>query len=228
MKILMTTDNVGDTWNYSTELARNLRKKGIEITLAIMGQPLTDQHKTQLDGIAYFNLECKPEWMNPWQDIHIAKDWLLKIIKILQPDVVHMNTYATGGITDNNLPVIVNINFLGFNRWKALLHKQTYADYQVYEDNVRDTLKSAHVVIAPDIEMLEEMESIFGNFNKKTIMYCGKEKPLFRQNLRDKDPSRVTSLKEYKKAKMHNAYVKLYKNTREYGHKIIFYSVLSN
>lgn len=228
MKILMTTDNFGDAWYYSTELAGKLRKKGLEITLAIIGNPLSDQQKKQLDGIAYFNLECKLEWMkDPWPDMQIAKEWLLKIVKILQPDIVHMNTYAMGDITDN-IPVIVNINFLGFNRWKAVLHKSNYSDLQFYEEKISETLKSAHMIIAPDKAMMKETETLFGNFKKKRLMYCGKERPLFSQNLRDKDPTNQKSLEEYQKAKMINEYTKLYHNTREYSNKFILYSVLSN
>lgn len=228
MKILMTTDNYGDAWYYSTELAGRLRRKGFEITLAIIGNPLSNQQKKQLDGIAYFNLECKLEWMsNPWPDMQIAKDWLLKILKILQPDILHMNTYSMGDISDN-IPVIVNINFLGFNRWKALMHKTNHSDLQFYEEKIGETLKSAHMIIAPSNDMMKETETLFGNFKKKKLMYCGKEKPLFSQSLRDKDPSKRKSIEEFKKAKMINEYTKLYTNTREYGSKFILYSVLSN
>jgi glycogen synthase len=39
MKVLMTTDNIGGVWTYALAMAHGLKKHGVEVVLAVIGNP---------------------------------------------------------------------------------------------------------------------------------------------------------------------------------------------
>ena len=38
LRLVLTTDAVGGVWTYATDLARGLSARGVEVTLAVLGQ----------------------------------------------------------------------------------------------------------------------------------------------------------------------------------------------
>src|ERR1041384_5191725 len=97
-RVLMTADTVGGVWTYALELSRALGELGIEVALATMGAPLSiDQwaEARALPGVRVFESDFKLEWMaDPWNDVARAGEWLLDLERQLQPDFVHLNSFA--------------------------------------------------------------------------------------------------------------------------------------
>src|SRR3954466_5858613 len=98
MKLFMTTDTIGGVWSYSLELSRALQPAGVQIALATMGPPPTDDQRAEsraIPNIHLFESTFKLEWMdNPWQDVARAGDWLLDLESEFHPDIIHLNGYA--------------------------------------------------------------------------------------------------------------------------------------
>src|SRR5262245_31534179 len=101
-RLLMTADTVGGVWTYVFELAQALQEYGIDIALATMGSPLDAQQRAsvrQVKNLTVFESPFKVEGMEaPWGDVTASGCWLLELEARVQPDVVHLNSYAHGAL----------------------------------------------------------------------------------------------------------------------------------
>jgi hypothetical protein len=110
MRILMTTDTLSGVWAYTIQLARALEPYNVQIGLATMGRPLSDDQWAELadlSNVRVYESNYRLEWMkHPEGDIRAARLWLMRIAEKFQPDVVHLNEYVYGDL-DWGLPVVI-------------------------------------------------------------------------------------------------------------------------
>src|SRR3569833_2184091 len=101
-RVLITADTVGGVWTYAVELATALERRGLAVALATMGAALSAAQRAQLAPLRTLELyesSFKLEWMrDPWDDVHRAGEWLLRIDREFQPDLVHLNQFAFGSL----------------------------------------------------------------------------------------------------------------------------------
>jgi hypothetical protein len=182
----MTTDNIGGVWTYSINLARELRKHDISITLAITGEDLTDAQKEDLRGIPYFFAPFKQEWMNdPWEDIQKAGEWLMKIRDRINPDFIHFNSYSLAGLKWK-VPVIVTLHSCVLSWWDAVKHEQIPREWYRYKSNVENGIRSADIIIAPSRAMLSAAEKFYGRFFNKKVIYNGGDSLRYKSDHKEK------------------------------------------
>jgi glycosyltransferase involved in cell wall biosynthesis len=130
-----------------------------------MGAPLTREQRDELSGIP--NLEIcestyKLEWMNdPWNDVAVAGDWLLELEQEVQPNLVHLNSYAFAARSWNS-PVMVVGHSCVLSWWRAVHQTNAPDDYDSYRRAVRDGLQSADLVVAPSHAMLGCLKEHYG------------------------------------------------------------------
>src|SRR3954470_11972643 len=55
-RVLMTTDTVGGVWTYAIDLVRALGQRGVEVALASMGAPTSDEQRRQAQQIPTLEL----------------------------------------------------------------------------------------------------------------------------------------------------------------------------
>src|SRR3954465_11281992 len=122
-RLLMTADTVCGVWTYALELARALGGQGTEVSLATMVRPLSRSQQLEsaaIENLSVYESNFKLEWMdNPWDDVRESGEWLLKLRDRIQPDAVHLNNYAHGGLTWD-LPVLMVGHSCVFSWWKAV------------------------------------------------------------------------------------------------------------
>jgi hypothetical protein len=101
-RVLMTADTVGGVWSHALELAAGLGRRGVQVALATMGAPPSDLQRAQVAALPTVTLHessYRLEWMaDPWRDVRAAGDWLLRLERQLQPDLVHLNQFAFGAL----------------------------------------------------------------------------------------------------------------------------------
>ena len=181
MKILMTTDNLGGVWTFSTDLAKGLKKYGIEVVLAITGTPLTFAQKEKLEGVEYFFEPFHQEWMdNAWEDMEMAGQWLMKINKLVSPDLVHLNTYSWGKL-DWNVPVVMTLHSCVLSWWEAVKKEPAPEKWSVYKQHVASGMQAADVLTAPSRTMLRAAETHYGPFSNAKVIYNGRNGSRFTQ-----------------------------------------------
>ena len=185
MKVLITTDNKSGAWTFSINLAKGLISNGINVALAIMGDPLTDDQKTEVSFVSYYNFNCKQEWMaDPWDDVKKAGKWLLNLKHQIQPDIVHLNSYSFGSLPWN-IPVVITAHSCRLSWWKAVKGAEAPAVWDTYKEFVSKGIQAADVIAAPSNTMLNDIEELYEPLKKKVVIYNGGDSS--RYNVEEKE-----------------------------------------
>lgn len=186
MKALVTTDNIGGVWTFTLELTKGLKKHGVEVILAVIGEPLTSEQKAELSGISYRHFKAKQEWMeDPWEDVYASGKWLMWLTELENPDVVHLNSYTLGCL-EWNIPVVVTLHSCVLSWWEAVKNEQAPASWNKYREHVKAGMQSADIVTAPSKSMLCAAENYYGPFRNKKVIYNGRNHKLFNRSNKQK------------------------------------------
>jgi glycosyltransferase involved in cell wall biosynthesis len=109
IKVLMTTDAVGGVWTYSTGLASELAAMGLEVHLVTMGPPPQAEKRAMLrdSRIRLIESPLALEWQDPGgDDLQNARRFLQDLEELIQPDIVHLNSFREAAF-DWMAPVVV-------------------------------------------------------------------------------------------------------------------------
>jgi glycogen(starch) synthase len=183
MKILMTADTVGGVWTYALELARSLSPHDVNVVLATMGAPVTTQQRAEaatVPGLEIHESEFKLEWMNdPWDDVRLAGEWLLKLEQDIRPDVVHLNGFAHGSLPWH-APVLMVGHSCVLSWWEAVKGEAAPADWERYRYEVTRGLQHASMVAAPTQAMLTALDKFYGVPSTARVISNGRDAALFK------------------------------------------------
>jgi glycogen(starch) synthase len=161
----MTTDTVGGVWTYSLELVDALAAHGVETTLVAMGAPLREDQRDELgrvDVARVFAAQFALEWMpDPWKDLERAGSWLLEIAERVEPDVVHLNSYAHATLPWQ-APVLVVGHSCVLSWFEAVRGEAAGAEWDPYRGLVAEGLAAADLLVAPTRWMLIALERHYG------------------------------------------------------------------
>lgn len=175
--ILMTADTVGGVWTYALTLADALRDYDVEVALATMGDPLSAEQEAAahaLENVEVFESEYQLEWMeDPWDDVEAAGDWLMDLEAQLQPDLVHLNSYAHGSLDWQN-PVLVVGHSCVYSWFEAVRGHSPPPRWRRYRREVAWGLRGATRVTAPTEAMLDALERHYGSFARTDAIHNGR------------------------------------------------------
>jgi glycogen(starch) synthase len=150
-RVLMTADAVGGVWRYAIDLGGELRRRGLEVTVAVMGPPPSthQQQEARQAGIELVDRPYRLEWMDdPWSDVHLAGEWLLELERQLQPSLIHLNGYAHAALPWT-APVTVVAHSCVRTWWQAVRGEPAPCTVDRYRQAVTAGLCAADVVVAP-------------------------------------------------------------------------------
>ena len=186
MRILISTNNAGDSYIFSLDLAQSLQDHGIEVFLVVTGMPLTNRQKKELEPFDYAFAEYKSEWMeDPWEDIKEAGLWLLKIKEMVKPDLVHLNSFTFGALPWD-VPVITVIHSCVLSWWRAVHNEIPPAGFNSYRQKARAGLRASDVVVSPSFSMLSLAERFYGPFKNSRVIPHGRSSYDFRSDVKEK------------------------------------------
>jgi glycogen(starch) synthase len=159
-RVLMTADGVGGVWPYALELAKALGERDIEVVLATMGPPLSDEQRSEartLRTVALYESSYRLEWMDdPWDDVRDAGEWLLALEREVDPSIVHLNGYAHGALPWR-APVLVVGHSCVLSWWSAVHGCEPPVYWTRYASSVVEGLAGAQLVVAPSQAMRDEL-----------------------------------------------------------------------
>ncbi|HWG59946.1 MAG TPA: glycosyltransferase family 4 protein [Candidatus Acidoferrales bacterium] len=162
----MTADTLGGVWTYAMELIHALHAKGVDVSLATMGRPLSREQRADIrrSGCDSVFESCfKLEWMDePWSDIESCGEWLMRIERDVSPDVVHLNQYCFGSLPWR-APVLTMCHSCVLSWWLAVRGESApQKPWARYRQAVCRGLGGADVVVAPTQAMLCSMKRLYG------------------------------------------------------------------
>lgn len=173
----MTTDTVGGVWTYALELCEALAMDDIQVLLATMGAPLTRTQREEAASLSNLQIAestFRLEWMaEPWRDVEAAGQWLLKLERQFQPDIVHLNSYAHGAM-EFRAPRLVTAHSCVLSWWRAVKGTDAPAEWREYAQRVSRGLGSAHLVVAPTNAMLNAAHQHYGPLSTARVIYNGR------------------------------------------------------
>jgi glycogen synthase len=182
MRILMTTGAMGGVWTYTVELARALSRKHHKVTIATMGASLSQnqcREVKQIPGAELFESQFKLEWMDdPWQDVDQAGEWLLRLEKQVQPDLVHLNEYVHGSLPWKSPTLMVGHSCI-LSWWQAVKGEPVPEVWEQYKQRVKAGLQTVDLVLAPTQAMLTALETHYGPLPNGRVIYNGRNPDLF-------------------------------------------------
>jgi glycogen synthase len=164
-RVLMTADTVGGVWDYGLQLAAGLAHYGVAVTLATMGRrPTADQRAAAaaVPGLEVYESDFRLEWMDdPWDEVALAGEWLLELADRVDPDIVHVNSYAHGALPWDR-PTLVVAHSCVCSWWLAVRREEVPSGYDRYRRAVATGLRSASAVVAPSHAMLRALSAHYG------------------------------------------------------------------
>ncbi len=175
-RILMTADAIGGVWTYAIELAKEYKKRNIEVVMVVMGG-ISDQNLKN-DIQKYENIELieskyKLEWMeNPWDDVDKAGEWLLELEMLFNPDIIHLNGYTHAALVWNR-PVLVAAHSCVCSWFDNVKGTEIPDEYREYKKRVIEGLACADHVVAPSYDMLKNINKHYGPVKQSTVIYNG-------------------------------------------------------
>ncbi|MFZ5997569.1 MAG: glycosyltransferase family 4 protein [Nitrospirota bacterium] len=201
-RILMTADTMGGVWTYAVELSHMLWKHGIEVVLATMGAPLTEEQWKEIariPDIKVYESAFKLEWMEqPWDDIVSAGAWLLSLEEEIDPDIVHLNGYAHG-VLSFRAPKLVVGHSCVLSWWQAVRNEPAPGEWETYREAVTQGLHAADFVIAPTHAMLDMLHLQYGPIVREMVVPNGRDPELFLPGI--KEPFVLTAGRLWDRAK---------------------------
>jgi glycosyltransferase involved in cell wall biosynthesis len=172
----MTADAVGGVWQYATDLSAGLASCGIEVLLAVMGPPPSDDQRASAEArwLRVVEAPFRLEWMDdPWEDVADAAGWLLDLETTFSPDVVHLNGYCHAALPWQS-PTIVAAHSCVRSWWRAVHGCAAPSAWDRYSAAVADGLRAAGLVVAPTHAMLEALGREYGAFGQARVIANGR------------------------------------------------------
>ena len=193
MHVLVTADTLSGAWTYARELVTGLVTRGARVTLVTFGEiPLPDQTvwMDNLHGLDYRPTAFRLEWMQEAeQDLPDSSNFLIDLVREVQPDVLHLNQFCYG-----NLPVEVPRVVMAHGdliSWTQAVHghgPRPTRWLKWYRDTVIRGIAGADALVAPSAWMLDTLRSCYTRSRRDVVIYPGRN-PIFFNPYISKDDS---------------------------------------
>lgn len=184
MHVLMTADTLGGVWNYTRELATELVRQGVRVTVVSFGQIPSGEQTQWMDTLDHFDFRptgFRLEWMQDCEDdLALSAEYLRMVIADVQPDLLHFNQYCYGSM-DIDLPKVVVAHSDVVSWWHAVhrVEPKETEWMRGYRRVVSRGLAGAHVVVAPSQSALADVQRNYLEPRQKRVIYNGRSPALF-------------------------------------------------
>jgi glycogen(starch) synthase len=163
-RVLMTADAVGGVWRYSLDLASALCRRGVSVTLAVMGPPPSQAQRREAsrERVPLVFGDFRLEWMpGGLDDFGASAAWLLTLERALWPDVVHLNGFAHAALPWR-APVLVVAHSCVRSWWRAVHGTEAPEADAGYRHAVTRGLSAARAVVSPSHAMQQALRDEYG------------------------------------------------------------------
>ncbi|MDB5693012.1 MAG: glycosyltransferase [Alphaproteobacteria bacterium] len=165
-RVLLTADVVGDTWDYSLELARGLSRLGVETVLAIIGPPSSEEQRKAAAAVPSLKLiETGLALDSPAEDdVALAKagQGIARLAKAVGADLVQLNNAALAASAGFSVPVIVTHHRCFATWWQAVNGAELPMDFAWRRRLVARGLAAADAVVTPTAAFGEMVQECYG------------------------------------------------------------------
>ncbi|WP_395851917.1 glycosyltransferase family 4 protein [Cystobacter fuscus] len=162
--VLMSTQSSREAWTCALELSRALGERGLAVTLATLGAPLTLAQWAEARDVPGLRVEQSvwrsEDMPDAWDDVAESGAWLLELEARYLPDVVHLNGYCHGALPWKRKPLVV-----GHACPLARARREPR-----YLSEVSRGLRAAGHVVAPSHALLESLALQAGPLSSTSVI----------------------------------------------------------
>lgn len=164
-RVLLTADTVGGVWSHALELARGLRKRGIDVMLAAMGPAPSAGQTREAGEVAGLELRAAPwklPWMeDPWDDVARAGDWLLDLAASWDAELAHLSEPVLAALPWE-IPTLAVGHSCVRSWFEAVRGTGAPPEWNRYSEAMAAGFRAAGAVAAPSHAMLEDLRRHYG------------------------------------------------------------------
>jgi glycosyltransferase involved in cell wall biosynthesis len=152
LRLLLVTDAVGGVWTYSLELARALRRLGIETTLAVMGPPPGARQREDAAEFKLIDTGLPLDWLDSSPaEMRRAGDAIARIAEREQVDIVQTSSAALLADAEFVQPCVAVQHSCVASWWAAVRGTPLPPDFEWRRDLVERGIHRAAAVVAPSV-----------------------------------------------------------------------------
>src|SRR5579872_2111459 len=171
MNVLLAGESSGGTFTFLRTLARELDRRGCQVTVALSG-PVRPRSL----GVESVEMAWRPgrvEWMRePWPDVDATGEWLVDLARRRQAEVVHVSGFAQASLPfDAPVVLTAHSDLLSWSR--AVGGEGPGVDLAEYERRVRGALQGPALLVSPTAAHLAAMEAVFGPLPAARVISSG-------------------------------------------------------
>lgn len=175
-RILLSADAVGGVWTWAVELARGLKRHGVEVILATMGpEPSRSQREQLPDNVRLHASAYRLEWMDdPWTDVGLSGNWLLDLEAKHAPEVVVLSGYAHGAFPFV-APTMIVAHSCVCSWFEAVKRAPAPPEWGTYRFRVARGLRGVQHVVAVSRAMLGAIHRNYGSLTSSSVIHDGRD-----------------------------------------------------
>ena len=178
----MTADTIGGVWTYCVDLIKCLAQDNVHFHLMTSGKRINSSQwidLKELSNVTVYETDHKLEWMSdPWKDIDDSGRLLMRLEKLIKPDIIHLNSFSYASLPFA-APTLVVAHSDVFSWWNAVKTTKPGSDWSEYFSRVQQGLKNADYIVAPSHAALRDTFNVYGQFAKGKVVYNGRDKMMF-------------------------------------------------
>ncbi|MDB5414859.1 MAG: putative glycosyl transferase [Rubritepida sp.] len=175
--VFLTTDAVGGVWTHTLDLARGLKRRRIEVTLAVLGpRPSPMQMKAaQRAGCRLLVTDLPLDWTGADEDtLRSAGRSLAMLADRSGAALVHLNSPALAAGGDFSLPLIVGCHSCVATWWTAMRGTPLPEDLARQRALVAAGYTAADALVAPSHAFARLTAEEYGVSGKLRVVHNGR------------------------------------------------------
>ena len=178
LHVLMTTDAIGGVWQYSVDLAKELRARGAAITLAVVGPPPKPDQKAVAADLDILVTGLPLDWTaDTREQVLDAGRALGQLAERLRPDIIHLNSPALAAGAIFPAPVVGVCHSCVATWWEAVRSDPLPESFIWRSDLTGQGYEVADLLLAPSASFAEATAQFYDLATPPLVIHNGRRAP---------------------------------------------------
>ena len=178
LHVLMTTDAIGGVWQYSVDLAKELRARGAAITLAVVGPPPKPDQKAVAADLDIVVTGLPLDWTaDTREQVLDAGRALGQLAERLRPDIIHLNSPALAASAIFTAPVVGVCHSCVATWWEAVRSDPLPESFIWRSDLTGQGYEAADLLLAPSASFAEATAQFYDLATPPLVIHNGRRAP---------------------------------------------------
>ena len=162
MRLLLLTDAVGGVWIYSLELARALKRHGVETVLAVLGPSPTRKQYEQASSFKLIDTGLPLDWLAIGaHELRRAGEAIARLVEREPIDIVQSCSAALLAHADFGCPCVVVQHSCTATWWATVRQVPLPPEFEWRRELVEAGLNRAAAIVAPSIAFAAETSRLY-------------------------------------------------------------------